>query len=78
MSLDGCQKIESLLTWLAGAPYACPNDYQCIFMPSSVSVPGAVGCCNGDGCAFRLSCYDRQQQGRCDKGCQADSRVLKW
>ncbi|KAL2020145.1 hypothetical protein VTK56DRAFT_8750 [Thermocarpiscus australiensis] len=58
--------------------YAClDDDLQCAFVPSSGKVPGAIGCCNGNDCAFRVTCLDRGEMSSCDKRCQSDSFTLK-
>lgn len=51
---------------------------QCVFVPASAKAPGAVGCCEGVNCAFRVSCLDGSKMDACDESCLADTMTLKW
>jgi len=51
---------------------------KCAFIPASGKSAGAAGCCEGNSCAFRLSCVERADMDDCDKQCQADAQILKW
>ncbi|KAI1281772.1 hypothetical protein F5Y07DRAFT_269548 [Xylaria sp. FL0933] len=62
----------------AGAPITCNNDYTCAFIIQEDF--GRAGCCQGDYCGLRATCYDYQQvysSSACDDGCLQDTFTLK-
>ncbi|KAI1428857.1 hypothetical protein F5Y12DRAFT_710804 [Xylaria sp. FL1777] len=62
----------------AGAPITCNNDYTCAFIIEQNF--GRAGCCQGDNCGIRATCYDYQQvysSSACDDGCLQDTFTLK-
>ncbi|KAI0874825.1 hypothetical protein GGS24DRAFT_325821 [Hypoxylon argillaceum] len=62
----------------AGAPITCNGDYTCaIVIEESL---GRAGCCMGDDCGIRATCYDYSQvysASVCDDGCLQDTYTLK-
>lgn len=66
----------------AGAPYACMNDFQCVFYTPTSTFTGNAACCNTELCGVRLACVDYEEYYSstdvCDDGCRLDAYTLKW
>ncbi|KAJ8105013.1 hypothetical protein ONZ43_g7594 [Nemania bipapillata] len=63
----------------AGAPITCNTAYTCAIVIEESY--GRAGCCMGDDCGIRATCYDYQQvysASVCDDGCLQDTYTLKW
>ncbi|KAI0472483.1 hypothetical protein F4859DRAFT_515326 [Xylaria cf. heliscus] len=61
-----------------GAAVTCNGDYTCAFVIQEDF--GRAGCCQGDNCGLRATCYDYNQvysQSLCDDGCLQDTYTLK-
>ncbi|KAI0426070.1 hypothetical protein F5Y09DRAFT_77462 [Xylaria sp. FL1042] len=62
----------------AGAPITCNYDYTCAFIIEEDF--GRAGCCQGDYCGLRATCFGYEQvfsSSVCDDGCLQDTYTLK-
>lgn len=51
---------------------------KCALIPQTGKVDGAIGCCEGTSCVFRVSCIDRSNMDDCGSDCKADPAIVKW
>jgi len=71
-------KVHLLTLGPIGSPYGCDSGEQCIFLAPVDKLEGAVGCCSGGTCNFKVACVDRADMDDCDKDCRNDPATLKW